>query len=193
MLRNLISCSFLLFLNGNGATSDPSSYNLANNLRYIGPHNIHDTYIRIKFIQKESSLSVIEAIKSTYNIKPIVRDLNSIHNDDEIFETLIKREIAWNYPEYNEFGLLPCEQLKFNQPFGMSKYIELNADGYKVLIQKFSNSADYFKAAQSAKDLQTKCLIKSLEKGGGTSTCEVSQIPFCFSDSWNQIWWKEGE
>ena len=191
----IITASALLLFNGNEATSTsaPSTNNLADNLRYIGPHNIRDTYMHIKFLQKASSISLIDALKSTYRIKPIVRDLNSVTDDQEMFEILIKREIAWNYPDFNEFGLFPCEQLKLNPPYGFSKYLELNTDGYKVSIQKFTKVSDYFTAAEKAKELQTKCLIKSLEKGGGNFMCPVDQIPFCFSDNWQQIWWKVTE
>lgn len=189
MFDKIIYFAFILFLKGNDASS--SAAELAHNLKYIGPHNIHDTYTQVRSIQTSSRVSIIDALISIYHISPITRDVNLVQSDGELFETFIKREIAWNYPEYNQFGLLPCEELKFAQPFDKTSYMELNTEGYKISIQKFSKSTDYFKAAQQAKDLQTQCLIKSLEKGGA-STCSVSQIPFCFSDSWQQLWWKEG-
>ena len=33
----------------------------------------------------------MDAVKSTYQIKPIVRDLNSVTDDQEMFEILIKK------------------------------------------------------------------------------------------------------
>ena len=192
MLSKVIYCVFLLILmQGNEATSSDYVANLIDNLKYIGPHNIHDTYGEVRKFQKSRRLSIIDAVKSIYHIKPITRELNLVHSDDELFESLIKREIAWNYPEYNQFGLLPCEELKFSRPFDMANYLELNMEGYRISIQKISKTEDYLKAAKKAKDLQTKCLIKSLEKGRSSSSCDVDRIPFCFSDSWQQIWWKE--
>lgn len=192
MFGKLIYFTLILFLKKISATSAVSESNLAYNLKYIGPHNIYETYDKVRSLHKSSGTTAIDAVKSIYRIKPIVRDLNHIYSDYDTFEALIKREIAWNYPEYNEFGLLSCEDLKFIQPFPMSSYIELNMEGYRVSIQRISSLNDYEKTTRKAKDLQTNCLIKSLEKdGNGSSTCVVNQIPFCFSDSWQQIWWKE--
>lgn len=187
MISKIIYLAFVLLLKGNASTASPT-VNLAYNLKYIGPHNLHDTYTQVRSIS--SRASIMDALVSTYHIKPIVRDLNLAQRNGELFETLIKREIAWSYPEYNQFGLLHCEEMKFYQPFDSASYIELNTEDYRISIQRFTKSADYFKAAEQAKTLQTQCLIKSLEKGD-PSSCSVSQIPFCFSDSWHQLWWKE--
>lgn len=185
-----------LFLNLGGSLSSQSITN-SYSLLYIGPHNLHDHFLHMKSVAQKSASAdhdILENIKSTYNIKPIKRDLEhlKLSNQDK-FSTLIKREVAWSHPEYNEFGLLSCDDdLKFIQPLGPARYIELIPDGRRVLIQKYDHREDYQRAAQAAKELQTQCLIKTLEKST-RSTCNIKGIPFCFSDSWQQIWWKVTE
>lgn len=169
----------------------------ADSLKYIGPHNIHDHYFKLRAFQKSSHQSILDALKATYHITPIMRDLEiSRLTDQEVFEALLKREIAWNYSDLNEFGLMRCEDLKFNSPH-FAKYIELIPDGRRILIEKFDqNPSAYQIASQNAKDLQTQCLIKALEKTGSSAApkgnCQTD-IPFCFSDSWQQLWWKVAE
>ena len=145
---------------------------------------------------KSTNKSLLDAIKATYNIRPIVRDLDLSRMDDkEIFTVVMKREIAWSHPELNEFGLMRCEDLQFrNSPF--AGYIELIPDGRRISIQKYDDSISYQRVSQAAKDLQSRCLIKALEKTPSPpvvatqpTNCKT-QIPFCFSDSWRQIWWK---
>jgi hypothetical protein len=49
---------------------------------------------------KSTNKSLLDAIKDTYNIRPIVRDLDLSRMDDkEIFTVVMKREIAWSHPE----------------------------------------------------------------------------------------------
>lgn len=177
--------------------SPPTIERNNDSLKFIGPHNIHDHYFQLRSLQKSSHLSIVDSIKSTYNIIPIMRDLNvAMLNDQEIFDALIKREIAWNYSDLNEFGLMRCEDLKFRFAH-FAKYIELIPEGRRISIENYDKQSDYQVASQAVKDLQTKCLIKGLEKTGSPNStnpinCQTG-IPFCFSDSWKQIWWKHGE
>lgn len=173
----------------------------AESVKFIGPHNIHDHYFDLRWMLRTTQKSVTDGIQSTYNFRPIMRDLQLSRMDDkELFTVIVKREIAWSYPDLNEFGLMRCEDLGFrNSPF--ASYIELIPDGRRISIQKFDDSVSYQKASQDAKDLQTRCLIKGLEKTpppppppssqvkSAATNCKT-QIPYCFSDSWRQIWWK---
>lgn len=164
----------------------------AESVKFIGPHNIHDHYFDLRWTLRTTHKPLLDGIKSTYHFRPILRDLDLSRLDDkEIFSAVMKREIAWSYPDLNEFGLMRCEELYFNNA-PLATYIELTTDGRRISIQKFENSAAYQKAAKDAKELQTKCLIKGLEKIQNPSkpvNCKT-QIPYCFSDSWRQIWWK---
>lgn len=190
---------YFSILFGVSTTTPPSSQPVRNaeSLKYIGPHNIHDHYFQLRALQLSSHISITEALKSLYNITPIMRDLDiSRMNDQEVFDALIKREIAWNYSELNEFGLMRCEDLKFNS-MHFAKYIELIPEGRRISIEKFDNPVAYQAVSKEAKDLQTKCLIKGLEKTGSSpqstfANCKTG-IPFCFSDSWQQIWRKVTE
>lgn len=176
----------------------------AESVKFIGPHNIHDHYFDLRWMLKTTNnKSIPDGIRSTYNFQPILRDLDlSIMNDKEIFTVVMKREIAWSHPDLNEFGLMRCEDLKFrNSPF--AGYIELIPDGRRISIQKFDDAIAYQRVAQAAKELQSRCLMKGLEKtppplpptqrpvqvAAPANICQT-QIPFCFSDSWRQIWWK---
>lgn len=180
----------------NISPSPPSSQNHpqrnAESIKFIGPHNLVDHYFDLRWMAKSTNKSLLDAIKATYNIKPIVRDLDLSRMDDkEIFTLVMKREIAWSHPDMNQFGLMRCEDLQFrNSPF--AGYIELVPDGRRISIQKYDDSVAYKRVSQAAKDLQNRCLIKALEKTPSTAqpgNCKT-QIPFCFSDSWRQIWWK---
>ena len=168
-------------------------------IKFIGPHNWRSHYRHVRSIKTLlGNNSILDAIKTNYNITPILRDLESAHLDeDDFFETVMKREIAWNYADLNEFGLLRCEEMKFRRAM-FPGYIELIPNGRRAAISVFSNSTEYKKLSQEAKDIQTKCLIRGLEKTGSSSTTvdEVTcktKIPFCFADSWRQIWWKVEE
>lgn len=166
----------------------------AESIKFIGPHNLPDHFFDLRWMAKSNNKSLLDAIKATYNIRPIVRDLDLSRMDDkEIFTLVMKREIAWSYPDMNQFGLMRCEDLQFrNSPF--AGYIELVPDGRRISIQKYDDSVAYQRVSQAAKDLQNRCLIKSLEKTPSAATAQPgnckTQIPFCFSDSWRQIWWK---
>jgi hypothetical protein len=174
----------------------------AESIKFIGPHNIPDHYFDLRWMAKSTNKSLLDAIKDTYNIRPIVRDLDLSRMDDkEIFTVVMKREIAWSHPELNEFGLMRCEELKFrHSPF--AGYIELVPDGRRISIHKFDDSVSYQRASQASKEFQNSCLMKALEKTKTPSPSPASlasatqpgncktQIPFCFSDSWRQIWWK---
>ena len=168
----------------------------AESIKVIGPHNLPDHYFDLRWMAKSTHKSLLDAIKDTYKIRPIVRDLDLSHMDDkEIFTIVKKREIAWSHADMNQFGLMRCEDLQFrNSPF--AGYIELVPDGRRISIQKFDDSVAYQKVSKASKDLQTRCLIKALEKTPSPTPiagdCK-SQIPFCFSDSWRQIWWKVTE
>lgn len=182
----------------NIAPSHPASKNNpqrnAESIKFIGSHNLPDHFFDLRWMAKSTNKSLLDAIKATYNIRPIVRDLDLSRMDDkEIFTLVMKREIAWSYPDMNQFGLMRCEDLKFrNSPF--AGYIELVPDGRRISIQKYDDSVAYQRVSQAAKDLQSRCLIKALEKTPSSATAQPgnckTQIPFCFSDSWRQIWWK---
>jgi hypothetical protein len=176
------------------SSKDTPEY-LASSIKYIGPHNMANHFSQFE-AHKSTQQSFLESLKAVYGIVPIMRDLNQAKlSEHELFEVLMKREIAWNYGDLNEFGLMDCGiDLKFNAGV-VAGYIELIPDGRRIAIQKFKNIKEYRIAAQEAKEVQTKCLIKGLEKSGSSTeqltqdTCK-RKIPFCFSDSWGQIWWK---
>ena len=165
----------LLLLRGLAAsytsTQQAPSYS-SDSLMYIGPHNIRDHYFSTNYLQKSTHQSIFDAIKSAYTVTPIKRDLECIQlSEHETFDIVIKREVAWTYPSLNEFGLLSCDSdLKFMAPIGPVSYIELIPDGRRIFIQKFDNQIKYQNSAQTAKDLQTNCLIKSLEKSSTGSS-----------------------
>ena len=160
-------------------------------LMYIGPHNLHETFLKLRSIQQPNQ-TILDVFRSHYKVSPILRNLESINlSDEELFKVLVKREIAWNWADFNEFGLMTCEELKF-LPAILSGYIEvIPNNSFIIFVEKFEpdSLAEYIKTAEAAKVLQTKCLIKRLEKAGLPISCQY-QIPFCFSDSWKQIWWK---
>lgn len=210
MINKVIYLALILVSNIKCARTPPAPPSSNNNIpirnaesvKYIGPHNIHDHYFDLRWMLKTTNnKSIADGIRATYNFRPILRDLDLSRLDDkEIFSVVMKREIAYSHPDLNEFGLMRCEDLKFrNSPF--AGYIELVPDGRRISIQKFDDAIEYQRVAKASKDLQSRCLMKGLEKTPPPSpptqrpatapanNCQT-HIPFCFSDSWRQIWWK---
>ena len=183
LLLTLIICSL------ESTTPPPSAP--PKTLMYIGPNNLHETFSKLRSIQQPNQ-TILDIFRSHFKVAPILRNLESIKlGDEELFNVLVKREIAWNLADFNEFGLMTCEELKF-LPAILSGYIEVIPNNpFIIFVEKFDpNSLDeYIKTSEAAKVLQTKCLIKRLEKTGLPASCQT-QIPFCFSDSWKQIWWR---
>lgn len=197
MKEKVIFCSVLLLNLGQLLAS---YYATPESLKYIGPHNLHKHFLHLQETSAAKSVrtDILGEIESNYQIKPIKRDLlNADLSNQELFSAIIKREVAWSYPQLNEFGLFTCDQdLKFSIPVGPAVQIELIPGGRKIFIQKFDDVKVYERESEKAKDLQTQCLIKALEKSTGSSRNPLNcnkGIPFCFSDSWKQIWWKVPE
>lgn len=161
-------------------------------LQSIGPTNLNERYIRVKQYQDSAKKSFVDAVSSYYNFRPMLRSLQlNGMSDRDLFETLVKRELSWTFPEKNEFGLMRCEEdLLFKYPH-QATFIELEPNGRRAAIQRIDNSNDYSQAVDSAKRLQWNCLMKGLEKSTGSPNDCQTRIPLCFADNWQQIWWKD--
>lgn len=153
---------------------------------YIGPDNLHERWSKLA---KQKSIhgqeAVMVALETNYQVTPIKVLLPTRLSDEQTFEVLVKRDLALNHPDNNQFGLLRCEDLMFNPT---SDSVDLG-NGHQVVVQRFSCKADYEKAAEDAKQLQTQRLIKSLEKSSNTQLC--TKIPFCFSDARQELWYAQ--
>lgn len=153
---------------------------------YIGPDNLHERWSQMaqhKSIHGQEG--VMAALQTTYQVTPIKVFLPSGLTDEQTFEVLVKRDLGLNHPENNQFGLLSCEDLMFSPKCDS---VDLG-NGHEVVVQRFTSKADYEKAAEEAKQLQTQRLIKSLEKSSNHQLC--TKIPFCFSDARQELWYSQ--
>lgn len=171
-----------------------------NQLKFIGPGNLHENFVELEK-QKARQEDILQSVQAAFGVVPMTKDLDINHmSREDLFNILLKREIAWSYSDFNEFGLLSCEELGFNMVHKTTdpttdtereNKIELTSDRNLHVI-KYDNAAEYLKASVGAKDLQTKCLIKSLEKSPITSTQPTctKDIPFCFTDTKMEVWFR---
>lgn len=156
-------------------------------LSYVGPHNIHQEWMRLRQHKQLQNRSIQEAVQVTYDTVPIMRDLNSMKMSSERkFSLLVKRAIAWEHPELNEFGLMSCEELGFVVD-GKREIVDLGGHR-QVRVQQFRSNAEYQRASVAAKDLQTRSLIHALEKSLAVPQSDTTHIPFCFSDIKSELW-----